>query len=462
MKTLRILSILFTCITFNLSAKGEEAFTKINLDGNAKIFIRQDSMHVIRFGGSDNNFDVLSSIKNGTLTISGSPDNDINISLPKLEEINISGNGTVTGVSTFTVNDLKLSIDGDGKIIMDVDGKNINSRIAGIGKITLSGSADEVTLSIPGSGKIDALGLKTRKATANIPGIGKCMIDVTDELNSNISGSGTVYYKTLPKLRNDNISGIGSVKSAGDNNVSVGSSASDTTRFNFGESQVWVIGKKDYIEKKRHKIKPIWAGFEMGLNSYVNADGSFDMAPGYENWDLRLEKSIYVGLNVVQTQVELGHSNVWLFTGLGLSWNNYRFASDVYLENGPVTIAKVDTTPGIGHTKSKLVAIYMNAPVMLEVFTSRNIKKAVHIGAGGIFGLRVGSHTKQKIEIDGDEVKLKQFDDFNLAPFRYGFRVSVGYGKFNLFADYYASSLFKDQKGATLYPVNAGITFIGF
>ena len=200
----------------------------------------------------------------------------------------------------------------------------------------------------------------------------------------------------------------------------------------------------------------------MGLNSYVDNNGSFTLSPGKENFELRTEKSVSVGLNILQDQIELGRSNVWFLTGLGITWNNYRFASNVVLENGPYTNANVDTTSSIGYQKSKLVAIYLTAPVMMEVFTSRNQKKAFHLGFGGMLGLRIGSHTKQKIEIDNDVSKVKVFDDFNLNPFRYGFRVAIGYRKFNIFADYYASTLFKNNEGPVLYPVNAGITFIGF
>ncbi len=99
---------------------------------------------------------------------------------------------------------------------------------------------------------------------------------------------------------------------------------------------------------------------------------------------------------------------------------------------------------------------------MLEVLTSRVQKHAFHIAAGGMFGLRIGSHTKQKISEDGETKKLKAHEDFNLNPFRYGFRVAIGYGNFNLFADYNASTLFRKNKGPELYPVSAGITLVGF
>ncbi len=463
MKTSIITTALFFLISSVLgqATVTGESFTKINILNDAKIILRQDSVCSVRYTGSDKPSDALTSIRNDILNIDGNPDNEINISMPLLQQIKIEGRGTITGVSTFNVEDLNLQIDGDGKIILDVTAKKINSQISGLGKIILSGNAEESDFSIPGSGKIDAMGLKTIKCNVNISGVGKCMVDAIDELNTNISGSGTVSYKTMPKKISENITGHGKINKYNEENLSVNTDP-DTTRFSFCKKQIWIIGKKDSTHFKKHKVKPIWAGFEMGINSYLDNGGSFTLSPGKENFDLRLEKSISVGLNLIQHEVELGRSNVWLFTGLGITWNNYRFDNNIVLENGSVTRARVDSTPGINFKKSKLVTSYLTAPVMLEVFTSRNQEKAFHLGAGGIFGFRIGSHTKRKMEIDGNNLKIKDHDDFNLNPFRYGFRVAIGYGKFNIYADYYASTLFRNNKGPVLYPVNAGITFVGF
>ena len=438
-----------------------ESFTKINIQGNAKIIIKQDSVCSVRYTGNDNPSDDMATISNGTLKIGGSPDNEMNISLPLLQELKISGRGSATGVSTFTGDEINIEIDGDGKIILDASVRKIDAQISGLGKIVLSGTAQETAFSIPGSGKIDALGLKTIKSNVNISGIGKCMVDVIDELSVDISGSGNVTYKTLPKKITKNITGMGNIKDVTDEKYT-GNSRPDTTRIKIADKQIWIIGKKDSTHVKKNKAKPIWAGFEMGINSYMDNGGTFTLSSGKENFDLKTEKSISVGLNLFQKEVELGRSNIWLFTGLGITWNNYRFNNNVVLEKGSSTSARLDTTHGIVFKKSKLVSSYLTAPLMLEVFTSRTEKNAFHIGAGGIFGFRIGSHTKQKIEIDGKDSKIKDHDDFNLNPFRYGFRVAIGYGKFNLYADYYASTMFKNNKGPVLYPVNAGITFVGF
>ncbi len=457
--TAKLLLVIF--LVYSQTSYAGESFTKINIQGNAKVILRQDSVCSVRFTGNNSLTEKETSISNGTLNINGNPNNDLNISLASLQEIKIEGRGSVTGISTFNVDDLNLQIDGDGKIILDVKAKKISSQISGLGKIVLSGTSENTDFSIPGSGKIDALELKTIKCDVNISGLGKCLVDVIDELNTNISGGGTISYKTLPKIVNKNISGIGTIKNYSEDNLSVKSNP-DTTRLVIGNKQIWVFGNKDIKQVKNNTAKPIWTGFEMGINSYVDNGGTFTLSQGKENFDVRLEKSVSVGLNLLQHEVELGRSNIWLLTGLGISWNNYRFNNNVVLDNGNTISARIDTTPGVNFKKSKLVTSYLTAPLMLEVLTSRNEDKAFHLGVGGIFGLRIGSHTKQKIEIDGKDSKIKDHDDFNLNPFRYGFRLAIGFGKFNVFADYYASTLFREKKGPVLYPVNAGITFVGF
>jgi len=229
----------------------------------------------------------------------------------------------------------------------------------------------------------------------------------------------------------------------------------------FGKAQVLIIGGKDSTrhEKKSH-TKPVWGGFEMGINSYMNSNGNFDLPHGYEFLELRAEKSISVGLNLIQKNYELGHSNIWFFTGLGITWNNYRFASNVTLNSTSTISATVDTTSNIDYVKSKLVVSYLTAPLMFEVFTSRDRTKAFHFGAGALVGLRIMSHTKQKYEIDGDSFKTKVFNDFGLNPFRLGVRAAVGFTNFNIYADYYFSTLFKNGRGPDLFPVNIGISLI--
>lgn len=431
-------------------------FRGIEINSSARVFIKQSPEQIVKVSGGSRSSNITTEVQDNVLKIDGGHGSDIYVSLPELTSISLDGVGSVTGQSAFTGDKLDIEIGGNGKIIMDVQVKSLSAEISGVGNITLSGTADRADFNVSGSGKVDALDLKATSCNASISGLGKCLVDVTGELNAEISGSGKIYYKTVPPKFNKVITGIGDVTSySGD------SSVKDTTTFNLGDTQVLVIGKKKDKDSGERKIRPSWAGLEMGLNNFLDRDNNFGPPSGYSDIELRDEKSVFVGLNLFQKGVELGRSNIWFVTGLGFTWNNYRFDNNVYIDKGPNGIITYrDTSPDIRYLKSKLTMSYATVPVMFEVFTSRDPKKAFHIAAGGMFGLKLGSHSKHKYEFDGNVTKDKNFSSFYINPVRYGARASIGYRNFNVFAEYYFNSLFRDGKGPALYPVSAGITLV--
>jgi hypothetical protein len=378
--------------------------------------------------------------------------------MKQIDGFTVSGNGEITCRPTITSDMLTLEVGGNGAMTIPVNVKDIFVKIGGIGKITLSGTATNTFVTISGSGKVDALGLQTKNCTANISGVGKCEIDVTDSLTSSISGIGTVGYKNKPKYVSGNMEGAGEDDIIGNKK--------DTTRIKFGDSDFLIIKNDSTKARKKEKAKqtkPIWKGFEIGFNNYFNAQGNTDIPTGYEFMELNTGKSVAVSLNLLQKNIRFGHSNFWFFTGLGITWNNYRFDKNAFLNsNQGMVTGGFDTTSVNNYSKSKLTTSYLTAPVMFELFTSKKYKNAFHIGAGALLGYRLGSHTKQKYESGGNNFKPKSFDDFYLNAFRYGGRIALGYGKFNLFADYYSTSLFREKKGPQLYPAAFGVTLVPF
>jgi hypothetical protein len=433
-----------------------QRFTSIKVENASKVFITQDSTWSVQNEGEGNSTNVK--VVNDELILEGDGRSVYLVTLPLLKKITVDGIGNVTGKSAFTGDEIILDINGSGNVTLELNVRKVVAKVSGIGKITLSGSAEEAQFSVPGSGKVDAGNLKVKKCNASISGMGKCIVDVSDELNADISGTGSVTYKTMPKVLTQNITGMGKVKTA-DTTQTTG--AVDTTKLDFGNTSVWLI-KKVKKKSEDETAKPFWTGFELGLNSYMGSDNSLSLAPGLDDYELRQEKSIAAALNFYQKSIEIAKSNIWFVTGLGIHWSNYRFDNNVRLVNSDRTFAVRDSATGVRYLKSKLTTSYLTAPFMIQVLTSRNKSKAFHIGGGLLLGLRIGSHTKQKIEANGSTQKLKAHEDFNLRPLRYGFRFNIGYGKLNLFADYYASSLFKENKGPVLYPVTAGITLVGF
>jgi len=453
---LTVCSMTLSLFSQNSEQRQLPPFTKISIESIAKVYLRQDSTHSVSVTTDGQLNAVETRVSNHTLYIEGK-ESDLVIGMPVIEKISIRGNGSIIGQEPLTADKLVLDISGNGKMNMDVQVQELKAIISGLGKITLNGTAVRTDVSISGSGKLDAISLKTNTCNAEISGVGKCSIDVTDTLNSEISGSGKVEYKNAPKHITTNITGIGKTSS-----YSGMEGKADTTRMTIGGSEVLIIGKHTYSNGKwRSRQRPTWQGFEMGINSYVTSSGSFDVPANYSFLELHQEKSVSVGLNLFQKNFELGHSNVWFFTGLGVTWNNYHFADNVILHNTTPITATIDTTSKIRYIKSKLTDSYLMVPAMFEIFTSRNPKGALHIGAGALLGLKLGSHTKQKAELDNDVFKTKVFDDFGLNTFRAGARFAIGFNRLNLFADYYFTPMFKSGAGPKLFPVNFGITLLG-
>ena len=110
------------------------------------------------------------------------------------------------------------------------------------------------------------------------------------------------------------------------------------------------------------------------------------------------------------------------------------------------------------YIKSKLVESWVRVPLFLEYQTAQKKWKQFHFAVGGVFGYKIGSHSKQVHFADGDRNKPKVYNDFYLNPIKLDAEVRVGWGPINLFASYALTQMFKENKGPELYPYTVGVT----
>jgi len=200
------------------------------------------------------------------------------------------------------------------------------------------------------------------------------------------------------------------------------------------------------------RFKGHWAAVEMGINSFTNVDYK-TFTPNF--MDLNQNKSFEIGINILRYSIGLQKDkrNIGLVTGLGWTYNDYRFSNAYTIENDnglvkPIVLEKT------GLSKSKLSTTYLTVPLMLEFQIPVNGRdKKLYFSGGVIGGLKVGSHTK--VKIDGS--KSKDRGDFNINPFRYGATARFGYKGINLFGTYYFSTFFKNGRGPEMYPFTIGI-----
>ncbi|MCI0751386.1 MAG: DUF2807 domain-containing protein [Flammeovirgaceae bacterium] len=239
-------------------------YNEISFRVPGKLYLKQGNAEKVELEGKAETLEKIETRVEGGKLIIGSKENWFNwnwgdddkiiayIMIKNVEGLSVSGSGDLIAQTVLTGNDMELKVSGSGslkaevevtgKIEADVSGsgdlevrgkcKNIDSsvsgsgdvtanlaiagdadfNVSGSGKIIASGSSQEVEAKISGSGKVLAADLVTNKCEVRISGSGDVEINVKEELDATIAGSGDVRYKGEPKRVNANASGSGSVK----------------------------------------------------------------------------------------------------------------------------------------------------------------------------------------------------------------------------------------------------------
>lgn len=431
-------------------------FTKISLKSTSRVKIIPGTSNSVTFKGSESDKEkVTDLVEDGEFTIKGHLLSNAEVTVKQLEQIEIQGTASVVVSGPVTADHFIIEISGAGDLDLVLQAKTVEVDISGAGNLKLSGYADKLDLDISGAGNVEAGEFKTKVCNADISGNGNCTVDVTDELNSSIRGSGSVNYKNEPaKITTDQDRNDFIKNSEAEGN-------GDTTRFKLGRKNVLIVNEKESEKKlKKDKIEPHWAGIELGFNGYLSPENKMTV-PGYDFLELNQFKSVAVNLNFFDYEIKLYKRYIMLVSGLGLSYNNYRFKSDSVLVSGGSGIYAVKTD-SLNYKKNKLTVTYLTLPVLLEFNTSKYTKRSFHVSAGAIFGYLLSAHTKQVYTVDGEKQKNKSYDEFSINPWRIDATARIGYRNFNLFANYDLISLFRTDKGPELFPYTIGLTVAGW
>jgi hypothetical protein len=175
------------------------AFDSIDMRAVGDVEITLGGIQSVDIETDDNIIDhIITTVSNGELIITSDDNYDsvhgviITVTMTDVDDLELSGVGSIEGQNDFTVDDLTLELDG-------------------VGSITVSGTVQILTAELEGVGSIDAEALTAAIATVDISGVGDCYVTATDELNATISGNGDVYYAGDPPVVNSNITGNGSL-----------------------------------------------------------------------------------------------------------------------------------------------------------------------------------------------------------------------------------------------------------
>lgn len=220
---------------------------------------------------------------------------------------------------------------------------------------------------------------------------------------------------------------------------------------NHGREFYWFSGKKK--KNQTGRFNGHWKAIELGFNGFGKPD--YSMYNGNEFMTLKQGKSIEVDVNFYEVNIGLYKSYVGLVSGMGLSFNDYRFEEPYTLMKGP-QITEPVLLNSDNLSKTKLSMSYLQVPLLFEFQIPINHNESrVFVNAGIIGGVRIGTHTKVKHGNDKD----KNHSGFNINPFKYAATARIGYKKVGLFGTYSLTPLFESGKGPELTPFTVGISF---
>lgn len=217
---------------------------------------------------------------------------------------------------------------------------------------------------------------------------------------------------------------------------------------------------EDYNFRRKKKFRGHLFGFNLGINSYVTKDYSFNYAEQDFFMDLQLNKSWAININLIQYSLPFFNRYVGAVTGLGLNYNNYELIQNVQLG--------VDSTSVINYKlyefdlkKNRFKTSSITIPLIIEFHIPVNKKDRRLYFSAGIIG-SFNFNTKMKIKYDNNGSLVKFTDrtsDFRKTKFNYTGTFRIGFRNVYLFGNYSLKPLFEQNYGPELYPVTAGIGF---
>jgi carbon monoxide dehydrogenase subunit G len=185
------------------------AFNALKLTMSADVYLSQGDHQSVQVEADKGSLEYIETETNGNTLVVRNREGHwqnlghikIYITMPDISEIELSGSGSVESQTPIKAAELKIGLSGSGNVkISSLQAPKLSATITGSGDIYLSGDNDqaEMDATITGSGSIKADEMRVANATIHITGSGSARVNVLKELETDITGSGSVHYKGNP------------------------------------------------------------------------------------------------------------------------------------------------------------------------------------------------------------------------------------------------------------------------
>jgi Putative auto-transporter adhesin, head GIN domain len=178
-----------------------DSFSRLSLSGEADVVVSVGGAQRVTVRGDDNLLEeVRTEVDDGELEISQPGNVDlkpkagltVEITLPDLEAVNVSGAGDVR-------------VEGLRGDLFRVD-------VSGAGEVEAAGQVGRVEADLSGAASLRMGNLVAREVKVDLSGAGDIRVHATESLDASVSGAGRVVYSGDPPNVKTDVSGAGAVE----------------------------------------------------------------------------------------------------------------------------------------------------------------------------------------------------------------------------------------------------------
>jgi len=142
------------------------------------------------------------------------PTMKIYVSMKNIEELQVNGGGKIIAENSLATGNVKLAVNGSGSMDVDLKGDIIKAEVTGSGSLALRGYGTQLDALIAGTGALNGFNCALEKAKVRLSGSGVCEVNVTEEIDAVIAGSGIVRHKGNTRTAQRKIYGSGTMERA--------------------------------------------------------------------------------------------------------------------------------------------------------------------------------------------------------------------------------------------------------
>ena len=142
------------------------------------------------------------------------PTMKIYVSVKNLNDLQVNGNGKIISENSIASDYITLGVAGGGSMDVDLKGNTVKAELSGTGVMTVKGYATSMDAVVSGSGTLDGYKFALETAKARVSGPGLCQLNVANNIDAMVLGTGQVKHKGNTKTAQKKVYGAGSIERA--------------------------------------------------------------------------------------------------------------------------------------------------------------------------------------------------------------------------------------------------------